>query len=65
MSDDKQRKPRKEQKAVKTRFIIGDLACQRCANRWTVEGLNEHRKTVFCPICGEYNSINEAIKRAS
>ena len=62
---DKPRKPRSNKGPVKTRYIIGDLACQRCATVFTVVDLNEHRKAVNCPICGEYNSINEAIRRAA
>lgn len=63
---DKQRKPRTKNSApVKMRYIVGHLKCQRCANQWFVVDLNEHRKAVQCPICAEYNSITEAIKRAA
>lgn len=62
---DKPRKLGKNQGAVKTRYIVGDLVCQRCTTRWTVDGLNEHRKAVQCPVCGERNGINDAIKRAA
>lgn len=61
----KSKRSRKNQGAVKTRYIVGDLACQKCATVWTVVDLNEHRKAVTCPVCGDYNSINEAIKRAA
>jgi predicted RNA-binding Zn-ribbon protein involved in translation (DUF1610 family) len=49
---------------VKTRYIVANLRCQRCASSWLAVDLNEHRKTVFCPTCGENNSITGAMKNA-
>lgn len=59
------RAPRKDQKPVKTKYFQGALACQRCTNTIIVSDLNEHRKVIACPVCGETNDIQEAKKRAA
>lgn len=63
-----QTKPAKSKaspKVHKARYINDTLKCARCNNKWTISNFNDSRKAVNCPICGEYNSVIEAIKRAA
>lgn len=62
---DGERKPRKESKPKNVIHLSTKLRCQRCEVVALVEDLNPERKAVHCPVCGEYNDIREAQKRAA